>query len=296
MINLNTNLYCYNEKFNFLKKLFFSNNLPSSIIINGLDGIGKKTFLTHFLLNTQSKNFEDLNCNLSEDDMIKFKENRFTNLKLIESNEGSIGITEIRNLINYANQTSFNDKPRFVLLSNIENLNINATNAFLKILESPPKNLFLFLIKNSEFQIMDTILSRCFKLNIQFSSTLKKEILKNLLNDYNLNNFDNFKIFHENESPGNIIKKILYLRSGKIENENIINIIFYCLNSYNKTKDRISLEYAASFAKYYFYLNFNKNFTHLNKLYNSFLKKLYNVSVYNTDAGPLIYILNNISK
>lgn len=296
MINLNTNLYCYNEKFNFLKKLFFSNNLPSSVIVSGLDGIGKKTFLTHFLVNTQYNNFEDLNRNLNEEELIKFKENRYTNLKLIESKEGSIGISEIRNLINYANQTSLNDKPRFVLVSNIENLNINAINAFLKMLESPPKNLFLFLIKNSEYQIINTISSRCFKLNIQFSSKLQKETLKNLLNDYNLNDFDNYEIFDENETPGNIIKKILYLRSSNIENENIINIIFYCLNNYNKSKDRISLEYAASFAKYYFYLNFNKNFTHLNKLYNSFLKKLYNVSVYNADVGPLINILNNISK
>lgn len=296
MINLNTSLYCYSEKFNFLKKLLFSNNLPSSIIINGLDGVGKKTFLTHFLINTQYNNFENLNRDLSREELIKFKENGFPNLKLIESNEGSIAISEIRNLINYASQSSLNDQPRFVLISNIENLNPNATNAFLKILENPPRNLFLFLLKNSEFQIKDTISSRCLKLNIQFTSKVKKEIITNLLNDYGLNDFDNYEIFDENETPGNIIKKILYLRLNKIESKNIINIILYCLNNYNKTKDRISLEYSASFAKFYFYLNFNKNFTYFNKLYNNFFKKLYNVSVYNADAGPLINILNNISK
>ena len=44
----------------------------------------------------------------------------------------NIDISQIRNLILTLNKSSFNTKPRFVLIDNIELLNINAVNALLK--------------------------------------------------------------------------------------------------------------------------------------------------------------------
>lgn len=296
MIEINKNLYCYSENFNYLKKIFFSNNLPSSVIVNGLDGIGKKTFLTHFLINTQYDNFINENKVLNDKDIIKFNKNMFPNIKLIQNKDNSINISEIRDLINYTNQSSLNDKPRFVLISNIENLNINATNAFLKLLEKPPKNVFLFLLKNSESRLSDTINSRCFKINIHFSQETKKKILTKLLEDFNLIGYKNYEIFDQNETPGLIVNKILYLTSNSIENLKLLEIILFCLNDYKIKKNITSLLYADSFAKFFFYKKLIKKFYKFNEFQITFQKILNDVVFYNADIQFLINILKNIPK
>ena len=50
----------------------------------------------------------------------------------INDDKKSIDINQIRNLILTLNKSSFNKKPRFVLIDNIELLNINSVNALLK--------------------------------------------------------------------------------------------------------------------------------------------------------------------
>ena len=52
-----------------------------------------------------------------------------------------IDVNQIRDLITNLNKSSFNNKPRFVLIDNIEFLNINSVNALLKILEEPSLSL-----------------------------------------------------------------------------------------------------------------------------------------------------------
>ena len=63
------------------------------------------------------------------------------NLKKIKN---QYDVNQIRELINFCNKSSFNNLPRFILIDNIEFLNLNSSNALLKILEEPPENVFLF--------------------------------------------------------------------------------------------------------------------------------------------------------
>ena len=53
-------------------------------------------------------------------------------------------INQIRELISNLNKSSFNNKPRFILIDNIEFLNKNSINALLKILKNLIKIFFLF--------------------------------------------------------------------------------------------------------------------------------------------------------
>ena len=62
----------------------------------------------------------------------------------LNQNKKNIEIDQIRNLINFSQKKSFNDTIRFVLIDNLENLTINASNALLKLLEEPPNNLYFF--------------------------------------------------------------------------------------------------------------------------------------------------------
>ena len=71
-----------------------------------------------------------------------------TNFILIDiTPEKNIEINQIRELITSLNKSSFNNKPRFVLIDNIEFLNNNAINALLKILEEPNYNVYFILNK-----------------------------------------------------------------------------------------------------------------------------------------------------
>ena len=64
--------------------------------------------------------------------------------------EKNIDISQIRNLILNLSKSSFNNKPRFVLIDNIELLNNNSTNSLLKILEEPGENIYFILINNNK--------------------------------------------------------------------------------------------------------------------------------------------------
>ena len=80
----------------------------------------------------------------------------------------NIEINQIRDMITFSNKSSFNNKPRFILIDNIEHLNKNSVNALLKIIEEPTDNLFFILIHNSKKNILATLKSRCitFKINL----------------------------------------------------------------------------------------------------------------------------------
>ena len=95
-----------------------------------------------------------------------------------------IDIHQIRNLITNLNKSSFNQKPRIVLIDNLELLNINSINALLKTLEEPGDNIFFFLINNNK-KILDTLKSRCLNFNIFLSNSQSIQVCKNLINSEN---------------------------------------------------------------------------------------------------------------
>ena len=68
-------------------------------------------------------------------------------------------------MINYANKSSFNNKERIILIDNVENLNLNSSNALLKIIEEPNDNVFFILIFDNTKKILETVKSRCLKFN-----------------------------------------------------------------------------------------------------------------------------------
>ena len=127
-----TKLYGLSSDLHSLIKLYDLNLLSNKILISGSNGIGKSTLAYHFVNYIFSKD-EDYPYNL-KDYSINDKNRSF---KLIENkshpniyqidlvdDKRTIEISQIREMINYANKSSFNDKPKFVLIKKVENLNI----------------------------------------------------------------------------------------------------------------------------------------------------------------------------
>ena len=132
---------------------FLSNTLSHATIIYGNQGIGKSTFVYylvnklfyHLSMNQKSLNHQNLIINKTH-----------PNFKIIdrEINEKTnkissyITINQIRNLKPFTQQSSISDLPKIILIDNADQLNINAANALLKILEEPKKNTYFFLISH----------------------------------------------------------------------------------------------------------------------------------------------------
>ena len=175
-------LYGYENYFNELKNLYIKNKLPNKILLNGKKGIGKCTFANHFinyiLSNDEEDKYDDNNYLISSNNKsFKLITNKSSpNFFLVRPKEDkkNIEIDQIRELIGFCNKSSFNNKPRFVIIDDIEYLNLNSSNALLKILEEPNDGIYFILINNSS-KILSTIKSRCLTFNISFNfETIKK--------------------------------------------------------------------------------------------------------------------------
>ena len=129
-------LYGLDGYFFDLVRLHKAKIYPTKLLLSGLKGIGKSTLAYHFINYILSEN-EDYKYDLknfeinSENPTFKTILNKSnTNLVIIDVNfdKKNIDINQIRELIINLNKSSFNSKPRFVLIDNIELLNKNSIN------------------------------------------------------------------------------------------------------------------------------------------------------------------------
>ena len=173
-----------------LVRLYNLNVYPNKLLLSGLKGVGKSTLAYHFINYVLSinenheydlKNFE-IDSESPTFKTILNKSN--TNLIIVDisTDKKSIDINQIRDLIINLNKSSFNNKPRFVLIDNIELLNKNSVNALLKILEEPNQNVHFILINNNK-KILTTLLTRCINYKISLTNEECLNISSSLLNE-----------------------------------------------------------------------------------------------------------------
>lgn len=294
-MKINNSLLAFNSELIFLYKLFKSNKLAPSNIIVGHDGIGKRTFVNHFsiLINLENneqknylKNFSIENSNLIQ----KIEDNSFERIKILKKNikEKNIGIESIRKIINFCKYQSFNEKPKIIIINNIEDLSISASNAVLKILESPPENTYFFLLNNSNSKILETIESRCFKIRLKINFSKSKEILDHLMVKQNIETL-NYRLISKYDTHGRTLKKMLYYQKNFNENKSVNYIISFCINDFKKNNNLESVEFLLSLVQNHYYKVFlnNDEFFINNKKYNNLLSNIKDCINYNSDFSNL---------
>ena len=225
-----TRLFGLNNQLKEFIDLFHKDKLPNKILLSGPKGIGKSTLSYHlinYILSIGEKYSYDLdNSTINEENrsfkLIKNKSNPNFTLIDINPKKKSIDINQIRDLIVNMNKSSFNNKLRFVLIDNIEFLNLNSINALLKILEEPTLNTHFILINNNK-KLLSTIKSRClnYKINLKNKDSVN---ICNKLFDENIYNLINEELFDYYFTPGKIYNLIQY------SNENDINLKSLTLN------------------------------------------------------------------
>ena len=217
-------LYGLNNELIELINLYKNNKLPSKILLSGQKGIGKSTLAYHLINFILSQN-EEFSYDLSnffinpENKTFKLIQNKSNpNFILIDvvKDKQNIDISQIRNLKKDLEKTSFNNKPKFVLIDNIEFLNVNSINSLLKILEEPPINTY-FLLINSEKKILPTLRSRCLNFRLFLSNQKSINIMNQILNS-DIHDLINIDLLNYYNTPGKIYNLI------NLATENNINL------------------------------------------------------------------------
>ncbi len=118
-------------------------------------------------------------------------------LYITKQQKNEITIDAIRAAQDFFYQTSAEGKHKFVIIDLVEDLNVNAANALLKILEEPSQNTHLFLISNGFYKVLPTIRSRCRiirfnPVNDKFENNELYDQIKQLILEFNIIAFNKF--------------------------------------------------------------------------------------------------------
>ena len=289
------NLFSHKVEFHKLITLYKNNNLPNKILFSGEKGIGKCTLAYHLVNYILSSN-EDFSYDLdnlkiiSENKSFKLVQNKsnpnFILVDIVEEKK-NIDIGQIRNLILTLNKSSFNTKPRFILIDNIELLNINAVNALLKILEEPNDNINFILINNNK-RILPTLKSRCLNFKIQLTFNQSIDITNKILEN-NYNKFLNEDFVNNYSTPGEILNLIDFANKNDIDliETNLKNLIKKIIMDklYKKNNSIKILIY--SLMESYFRKNVSVKNIKLIASYTYFLRKIDNTKTFNLDEESL---------
>jgi len=305
-INLPKNqkyLYGYKKKFNYFIKLLFNKKLPNTLLFSGPKGIGKSTFVYHFvnyifsLEEDHKYSLQDFKINEKNQSFKLVNSNIHPNFYLIEKDldEKEVKIEKIRNLLKFINKSTYSRDLKFILIDDVENLNINSINALLKATEETGDNTYFFIIHNNHKKILDTIKSRCTDFKFYLNISEKKDILDKLLRNYiyniDLENIDTNKIIDKFyfDTPGNLLKYLLILSDSKLDLLNDTkNCILFFIEKFKSDKKFDTMTYLSLFIeKYYSDLslsNFSNNIlTKKEKILNEIHKiKKFNLSEKNS--------------
>ena len=287
-------LFSYKTTFFDIVNLYNQKKLPNKILLSGPKGIGKATFAYHLINYIFSKD-EKFNYDIDKlqiNDLNKsfklIKNQTHPNFHLIDllDEKKIIEISQIRDMINYANKSAFNNKERIVLIDNVENLNLSSSNALLKIIEEPNENVFFILIFDNNRKIIETIKSRCLKFNLFLTfdeclDTTNKIIGNNI---YQIVNKD---LINHYSTIGDLVNLVNFSSSSKMSllelnlKDFLINLIdekYYKKNIYIKKNIYKYIEYYLLKLMY-----LNKSKKKINSLYRNFINKIYNLQKFNLD-------------
>ena len=256
--------------------LYKNNNLPQKILLTGKKGIGKSLLVKHFLF----KIFEDENSKLL------INNETHPNILNIKKNmdKKNIEIDQIRKIIKFTNQSSFNSKSKFIIIDDVEYLNVNSSNSLLKSLEEPNINVYFFLIFNSEMNILDTIKSRCLEYRLGLNLEDTKLIVDSYFNNNSYDKInDNLKNYYS--TPKFLISLINFLEENKlsVSSTNISELIMNIIDNKLYDKNSFVKEYLNYIIELFFYNHINTTKRITFKLKNYYYSKFENVRKFNLD-------------
>ena len=289
------NLFGLDKYIDELIDLYNKGKYPSKLLLSGLKGLGKSTMAYHFinyvLSNDENECYDKKNFKINPESSsfktILNKSNPNFNIFDINSDKKIIDIKQIRELIANLNKSSFNMKPRLVLIDNIEFLNINSINALLKVLEEPNHNIHFILINNNK-RVLPTLLSRCINYKIYLTNKECLQISNQLLND-KLENLINMDLINYYFTPGNIYYLVKFAQQYNydLSNLDLRSFLKIIIKENHYKKDLFMKNIIFNLVEFYFRkLNLSVSKKIFEK-YSYFLKKISDTKNFNLDEESL---------
>lgn len=164
----------------FLAQSYHSGKGHHAILIEGPEGIGKATlafrFANHVLTYPDPASAPpelaapDPNSAISRQVALGASHNLLHLTRPVDEKSGrmksSITVDEVRRAGHFFAQTSGTGNWRIVIIDAADDLNRNAANAILKILEEPPKRAMFLVLSHAPGRLLPTIRSRCLPLKL----------------------------------------------------------------------------------------------------------------------------------
>jgi len=293
------NLYGLIENFNFLKKLFKKKKMPKVLMLSGKKGSGKSTLVNHLMYYIYDKeNYDEKTCKYKKNTvfMNQFINNIYTNIIYLPGSDfKNIRVEEIRNLKKKILQTNISDKPRFIILDDVELFNNNSLNALLKIIEEPTINNYFLLINNNTKSLIKTIRSRCLEIKIILNEKKRINIVESLIKKFQIDLI--LDPTTSQLSPGNFLKFNYIFDENKIShNGDFLNNLKILLNLYKKNKDPVFTNIILFLTNDYFNkLKYDNSFT-TNKIIEYKIFVFENINkffLYNLNPNALLNVIDN---
>lgn len=106
-----------------------------------------------------------------------------SNVLWVKSNKEKILINQVREIYDFLSKTSYNDMPRIVVIDSADSLNIQSSNALLKILEDCNSNSYFILISHNQSSVLKTVRSRCISIKMPFNADFANELDADFYNE-----------------------------------------------------------------------------------------------------------------
>lgn len=195
-----------------------SKNILHSYMFYGTEGIGKKLFAIEFSKMILCESDENQPCNNCKS-CIEFSSSNNPDFSIIEPDNGSIKIEQIRSLQRKIIEKPINGSKKIYIINDADKMTKEAQNCLLKTLEEPQSFVVIILICSNENAILATVKSRCTKIYFQEQSS--SDIYKFIMEKNPTTNIDQNML----ELCGGSIKKAIEISEKEEKLKQIKNIV-----------------------------------------------------------------------
>ena len=176
----NSRLFGHDNAEKTLLDAISAGRLHHSLLITGPKGIGKATFAYRLARHLFKPEEEDglfgppepaTSFDMSEEDLVfrQVAAGGHPSLKVLERQKNpetgkiprDITVADIRGLSDFYRMTSADGNWRVAIIDAADDMNANAANALLKVLEEPPERSVIILLSHAPGRLLATIRSRC---------------------------------------------------------------------------------------------------------------------------------------
>jgi DNA polymerase-3 subunit delta' len=178
-----TDLFGHHEAEAALLNAYRSGRIPHAWLIGGAQGIGKATLayrMARFALAHRDplaasvQRADSLNVDASDPVARRIAAGAHGGLLVLQRTANDKGVMrtvitvdETRETITFFGSTAAEAGWRVCVVDTVDELNPNAANALLKVLEEPPHQSLFLLVSHSPGRVLPTILSRCRRLPLR---------------------------------------------------------------------------------------------------------------------------------